>query len=68
MLGKQLTIASTSKSTLLNAISCLKVDRQTTLIAKISNAKYPIFEGLNDRELCCLMSVIIGNDVCPNGV
>ncbi len=46
---KNLKIVSTSKATLTNAIACLGVESQQHLMFGLLDAKFPLFEGLEDR-------------------
>jgi len=65
---KNLKIASTSKATLTNAIACLGVESQQRLMFGLLDAKFPLFEGLEDRRTRCLISIALGNDVLVGGV
>ncbi len=61
---KDLVISSTSKETLMNAMSCLGDDSNAELVVP----SHPIYEGVDDMRTRALISVIIGCDVCPGGL
>ena len=59
-------LVCTSEETLRHALSFLSVeDRAQTTFRP---AKFPIFDGISDRKLRALMSLILGCDVYPKGM
>ena len=64
--GPSLTVSSTSRSTLDDAMRGLGEDGEQ--IRKVKEPASPLFEGLHDRRLRVLLAVIIGSDAWPSGV
>ena len=62
-----LTISSTSKDTLLRAMSFLSPESKAKVKLECPSG-YPIFEGVNDLRTRCLVGVMIGCDVSPGGI
>eukprot|EP00956_Cyclotella_meneghiniana_P043052 scaffold251008_cov83-Cyclotella_meneghiniana.AAC.1 len=62
----KMTMVSTTKSTLTKAMEYLSDESKKSV--KLTDAKYPIFEGVESRKIRALMMVMLGCDVYGPGM
>lgn len=62
----KMTMVSTTKSTLIKAMEYLSDESKKSV--QLTDAKYPIFEGVESRKIRALMMVMLGCDVYGPGM